>query len=157
MPTHITALRAAAVATALLLGSWSAAEEMDVESVVAGRQANLRDLGAAYKSLNDELKRSSPTLPLLRQYSRQIDELARQQHFWFPAGSGPQPGIDTKAKAEIWTKIAQFDEARTSLEREAAKLLQVTASNDVAAIKARQRAVGKTCEGCHKQFREKED
>jgi cytochrome c556 len=137
--------------------SHAAEDEVDVAAVVEGRQSNLRDLGAAFKGMTDELKRSSPTAPLLLQYARQIDDLSKQQHFWFPPGTGPQPDIDTKAKAEIWAKPAQFAEAQKNFEREAAKLLQVSSANDMTAIRTQHRTVAKTCEGCHREFREKED
>jgi cytochrome c556 len=133
------------------------AQDADVSVVVEGRQSNLRDLGAAFKAIGDELKKSSPAMPYMRQYARQINDFAQQQHFWFPAGSGPQPDIKTHAKSEIWSQPAQFSQAQTDFSREAARLVEVLASNDVAAVKTQYRVVGKTCEGCHKVFREKID
>jgi len=32
-------------------------EDVDVKAVIEGRQANLRDLGAAFKAITDELKK----------------------------------------------------------------------------------------------------
>jgi len=132
-------------------------EEVDVAVIVEGRQSNLRDLGAAFKAINDELKKSSPLLPVIQQYARQIDDLAKQQRFWFPPGSGPQPGVDTKAKPEIWTRSDDFGTAQAALTREAATMLQTAEGKDIAAIKQQQRALGKTCEGCHRPFRVEED
>jgi cytochrome c556 len=149
-----------AVAGALLmlaLSVASLAQDANVAATVEGRQSNLRDLGAAFKGINDELKRSEPSLPLIRQYAAQIDDLAKQQRFWFPLGSGPQPDIKTKAKPDIWSRAGEFSQVQADFVREAEKLREAAAGNDLAALKVQQRVLGKTCEACHKQFREKED
>lgn len=144
---------------AVLLGGMAAnftghAEEMDPQVVIEGRQANLRDLGAAFKAISDELKKPAPALPVIRQYAGQIDSLAQQQRFWFPAGSGPESEIETEAKPEIWTRGKEFAHAQRALINEAARLRQVAAASDIEAIKSQYRAVGKTCKGCHNAFRE---
>ncbi len=132
------------------------AEEMDPQVVIEGRQANLRDLGAAFKAISDELKKPAPALPVIRQYASQIDSLAQQQRFWFPAGSGPESEIETEAKPEIWTRAKEFADAQDALTSEAARLRQVAAASDIEAIKSQYRAVGKTCKACHNAFREEE-
>ncbi len=70
----------------------------------------------------------------------------------FPEGSGEG---DTKAKAEIWQDRAKFDAAlESSLEK--SKALAVAAGGgDMAAIGGALGALGKTCGGCHKAFRQK--
>jgi cytochrome c556 len=132
-------------------------EDFDPQIVIEGRQANLRDLGGAFKNISDELKKSQPVLAVVRQYARQIDDLAKQQKFWYPHGSGPDSEIETAAKQEIWTQPKKFAEAQTAMTTAAASLLQVTAGNDVAAIRKQQQALGRTCKGCHDAFREEED
>jgi cytochrome c556 len=147
-----------AIAAAILtLSAVSIAQDADVAAVVEGRQSNLRDLGAAFKGINDELKKSEPSMPLIKQYATQIDDLAKQQRFWFPAGSGPQPDIKTKAKQQIWTRASDFSQAQSDFVREAGKLREAAAGSDLSALRPQQRVLGKTCEACHKQFREKED
>jgi len=136
---------------------WSArADDMDPQVVIEGRQANLRDLGAAFKAITDELKKSAPSLPVIRQYAGQIDALAQQQRFWFPRGSGPESEIETDAKPEIWARTKEFADAELALVTEAARFRDIARGSDIDAIKTQHRAVGKTCKGCHDAFREEE-
>lgn len=132
-------------------------DELDPQPVIEGRQAGLRDIGAAFKAITDELKKSTPSLPVIRQYARQIDDLAKQQKFWFPPGTGPEADIETAAKPDIWKRPAEFKAGQTLMTNQAAKLAQVAAGNDVGAIKAQWQALGNTCKGCHDKFREEDD
>lgn len=139
--------------TALVLAD----EDFDPEPIIQGRQAGLRDIGAAFKGIGDELKASSPSLASIRYNARQIEELAKQQPFWFPAGSGPESEIDTQAKPEIWRSGGEFKAAQDAMNEHARKLVQVAAGGDVGAIRAQWRELGGTCKSCHDRFREKED
>ncbi len=105
------------VCTAVWSSGLARADEMDPQVVIEGRQANLRDLGAAFKAITDELKKSAPSLAVIRQYAGQVDALAQQQRFWFPRGSGPESEIETDAKPEIWsrTKNSRMRNSRWSL------------------------------------------
>jgi cytochrome c556 len=132
-------------------------DEVDPQPIIEGRQSALRDIGGAFKGINDELKKSSPLLPVIRQYARQIDDLSKQQKFWFPIGTGPETEIEMQAKAEIWKKPAEFKAGQVAMSEQAAKLAKVADGNDVGAIKAQWQALGKTCKGCHDQFREEDD
>ena len=144
------------VCTAVWSSGLARADEMDPQVVIEGRQANLRDLGAAFKAITDELKKSAPSLAIIRQYAGQVDALAQQQRFWFPRGSGPESEIETDAKPEIWSRTKEFADAQLALVTEAARLRDVAGGNDLEAIKSQQRAVAKTCKGCHEAFREEE-
>lgn len=151
---RVCVLAAVALATGTL--SVAATDEMTPEDAIAARQSGLHDLGGAFKGVNDELKKANPSLTLLRQYVQQIDQAAKSQQFWFPRGSGPEAGIETKAKPDIWQRPEEFAKARDAFLAAAAKLVQVAGASDVDAIKAQTRAVGQTCKGCHDPFREQE-
>lgn len=139
------------------IGAVVAQEEFDPQPVIEGRQAALRDIGAAFKNINDELKRSQPSIPLIRQNANQIDDLVKQQRFWFVAGTGPETEIEMKAKALIWTQPADFKAGQAALTEQAAKLAKVSAGQDLAAIKAQTQALGRTCKSCHDKYREEDD
>jgi cytochrome c556 len=132
-------------------------DDFDPEPVIEGRQSALRDIGGAFKGINDELKKSSPVLAVIRQYSQQIEDLSKQQKFWFPPGTGPETEIEMQAKPEIWKKPAEFKKGQDAMSEQAAKLTKVAAGSDVGAIKSQWQALGKTCKGCHDQFREEDD
>lgn len=148
--------RVAMFAAMLVVALSGNAEEGDVKAVIEGRQANLRDLGAAFKAIADELKKSAPSLALIRHNAEQVDALAQQQRFWFPPGSGPESDIETSAKPEIWTRPREFVDAQQAFSKEAARLREVASASDIEALKTQYRAVGKTCKGCHDTFREEE-
>lgn len=141
---------------ALMFGS-ALGQERSAEDVIKGRQSNLHDLGSAYKSLVDELKKSKPILFLVQQYIEQIGALAKQRTYWFPKGSGPESGIDTKAKAIIWADPTDFSLKMQGLGVEVDKLLALQSSTDVAAISNQVRQLGEACKACHDKFREPED
>jgi len=137
-------------------GGVVADEDFDPQPVIEGRQSALRDIGAAFKGITDELKKTAPSLPQMRHYARQIDDLAKQQTFWFPSGTGPESDFETAAKPEIWQQPAQFKAAQAAFGEQVAKLVSVAAANDVAAIRNQWQALGKTCRDCHDKFREKD-
>jgi cytochrome c556 len=62
---------------------------------------------------------------------------------------------DTKAKPEVFAEMDKFKGGIEKLNTETAKLAQVAAAGDLGAIKAQFGEVGKTCKGCHDNFRAK--
>lgn len=144
------------IAAVVLCAGIAAEEEFDPEPIIEGRQAGLRDIGSAFKNIGDQLKSSSPSLATISSNARQIEELARQQQFWFPAGTGPESDIETLAKPEIWQSPAEFQKLQQAFDEHARKLVQVAAAGSVPAIQAQWRELGKTCKSCHDQFREEE-
>lgn len=135
---------------ALLVASPLVAAPADV---VASRIAGLRELGAAYKNVNDQLKSGTPQMFLVQLSARQIREKSRDQYGWFPAGSGPQPGIKTRAKPDIWAQPAQFKAAQDAFAAQANAFYQAAASGDAARIGTQARQLGQSCAACHRQFR----
>lgn len=132
-------------------------EDLDPKAVIEARQSALRDIGAAFKAIGDELKKATPSLPSVRQHAKQIDDLSRRQGSWFPAETGPDSDVITAAKAEIWQQPAQFKAQQAEFAAQASKLAKTAAGSDAAAIKAQWLALGKTCKGCHEGFREEDD
>ena len=124
--------------------------------VVKMRLEGLRQLGAAFKNVNDELKSSAPNAYLLELFARQIRDAAKEQYNWFPAGSGPQPGIKTGAKPEIWEKPADFKAAQDAFAAQAASFMEVVSSKDVEKIRAQTKPLSQSCGGCHRTFRTEE-
>ena len=61
---------------------------------------------------------------------------------------------DTDAKAEIWADWDKFEGGMQKLENGTAKLAEVAAGGDEMAMKKQLGEVGKTCKGCHDNFRE---
>ena len=57
------------------------------------------------------------------------------------------------ASAKIWTDRAKFDEKAKAMQDEVAKLVAAAQANNLDTLKPAFGAVGKTCKGCHDDFR----
>jgi cytochrome c556 len=118
---------------------------------IRARIAGFRQIGAAYKAVTDGLRASD--LAKVRQAAGQLGGLAHGLYGWFPRGSGPQPGVKTAAKPEIWTRAPQFRAAQDGFARQVQAFQRVAAGNDINAIRAESRKLGGTCKGCHDSFK----
>jgi cytochrome c556 len=120
---------------------------------VTARQAGYRALGAAFKGVNDQLRSGAPQGAVLKDAAGKIQATAKTQYGWFPAGSGPAPGLKTAARPEIWSQPAQFKAAQDAFAAQSGAFARAVASGDVGAITAASKQLGATCGGCHRSFR----
>lgn len=121
-------------------------------TVVATRQANYKKMGAAMKTLKDELQGSADKGKMVAA-ARTIATTMRVQSKLFPSGSGPSSGVKTDALPAIWTNRAAFNADMQKSIAEADKLVSIAGSGNSSAIIAQFKATGATCGGCHRQFR----
>jgi cytochrome c556 len=147
--------------TAIALGVGLAVAAGGATAQVAGAKAaharheGFEQMGKAFKTLNDELKRGKPNLAKIRASTQTMQDLSAKVPTWFPAGSGPQPGVKTHAKGEIWSDPAGFQAALKPLAPATAKLNAAARAGDLAAVRAGIKEAGAACGGCHDKFREK--
>lgn len=98
-----------ALATLGLAASYAAyAATPAVTNAIKARQASYKEIGGAFKSINDELKSGSPDMNSVRPLARDIATRAALLPKYFPKGSGSESGIKTRAKPEIWKDNAAF-------------------------------------------------
>ncbi|GAB4217096.1 MAG: cytochrome c [Rhodoferax sp.] len=72
------------------------------------------------------------------------------------AAFGPQTDVgETRAKPEIWSQRAKFDEIAQKLQTELGKLNAAARTGKLDAIKVAVNGVGATCKSCHDDFRSK--
>jgi cytochrome c556 len=71
---------------------------------------------------------------------------------WAAFGDGTDKG-ETKAKPEIWTNKAKFNEYAEKSQAELAKLSAAAKTGNLESIKAAVGAVGGSCKTCHDAFR----
>ncbi len=125
--------------------------------VVKTRQRSLKALGAAFKTIRDELRGDSPDTAKIRGAAIDVTRAAGAIGHWFPAGTGPDSGVKTDAKTEVWTDAAGFAAARDTFIREANKWAQLGNVADVAAWKEGVASLGQSCKGCHDKYRVKKE
>lgn len=123
----------------------------DVAAFMKARHENYEMLGANMKVLQDNFRSETPDMTAANAAAVNVKAFADAMGDWFPAGTGPDSGIESEAKANIWTDRATFDAAHAKLKDEAAKL---AAATDAAAFKAQFPATGGSCKNCHDTFRE---
>lgn len=146
-------LSTAVMAGVLLAAAGTAYAQLSPKDVVGARVNGYRETGAAYKTINDQLKAETPAKIMLRLGAKRIVQTAQEQYKWFPAGSGPDAGVKTKVKAAVWSEPAAFKAAQDKFQQQALLMSQAVDRGDVAEMKKQARALGQTCSGCHDKFR----
>lgn len=72
------------------------------------------------------------------------------------AAFGPETDLgETKAKPEIWSNKAKFDDYAKKMQTEMSKLAVAAKSGKLDGIKLAVNATGETCKACHDDFRSK--
>src|SRR5579863_3967068 len=114
----------------LMAAAGAASADFGPKEAVDARHNAYRETGAAFKTINDELKSGVLIKVLLVPAARTIAATARDQYSWFPVGSGPESGAKTKAKPEIWSDAANFREAQDRFQKEAGLMVSVVETGD---------------------------
>jgi cytochrome c556 len=150
-----SAVFATLLAPALALVAAQASEPGNVKELQKARHDHYHKLGDSFKVIRDQIKTDKPDVAAIKSAAKVVNDAAMTQEKWFPAGSGPEAG-KTQAKAEIWSKPAEFKTAMNNFAVAAPKLQTAANSGDVAAIKTAFADTGKACKGCHETFRAEE-
>jgi len=150
-------LRVVVAAVAVACASAAIAQSSSPADTIRARQQGLKDMGASFKAVRDQLRVSTPDMAAIKAAGENIKKTADAMATWFPKGTGTEAGIKTAAKPEIWTDEAAFNRARTNLVAAATKFAELTNAGDKAAIGAGVGALGGACKGCHDKYRVKED
>ncbi|MDO7843200.1 c-type cytochrome [Sphingomonas immobilis] len=136
-----------------LAGSATAAPAGDV---VAARQGHYKELGKAFKAINEQIKAATPDLAVISANARTVTQIGQQQHRenWFPKGTEAGKGLQTAAKPSIWTAAADFKAKRIAFAKATAGYAGIAAKGDIEAIKAATAGVGANCKSCHETYRD---
>jgi cytochrome c556 len=153
----LSAMIIAAGSVTFAQGQSPLSSQGEAAAVVKARQQRFKALGAAFKVVRDELKTDSPDAAKIRAASADITQAAGAIDDWFPNGSGPDSGVKTDARPEVWTDPAGFFTAREAFVREANKWAQLGINTDVSAWKEGAASLGQSCKGCHDHYRVKKE
>jgi cytochrome c556 len=146
----ITKNALAALAASIAVTS-AAAQNMKPEDQIEVRQAAYTLMGYSFGSIAQMAQGKRPySKDDAVKYADLLAQVATVPQGFF--GEGTDKG-DTRAKPEIWTKRAEFDEKMKKMLAEVAKLHEVTRTGDFEALKVQAKATGGTCGACHDEFR----
>jgi cytochrome c556 len=147
---------ATAVVVALALGvaAGAAFAQAKPEQLVKQRQAVMTLQGKYFGPMAAMAQGKAPyNADVVKRNAAYLDNLSRMAWDGFDASTK-----DTKSAAlpAIYEHTDKFKEAASRLENETHKLWEVSQRGDEAAVKAQIGAVGKSCGGCHNDFRQKQ-
>lgn len=141
-------LRKTAVFCALAC-SLFAAGSVVAQDPIAARKDGFKAAKEAMGKIKSTLE-SGGDLSVVQVSAAKLAEVSMAAGALFPPGSDKG---DTKAKASIWSNADDFKAKLTAFQTESAKLVQVAATGDAAAVKKQFGAVGGTCKGCHDNYK----
>lgn len=148
---NAAAARANAAAPVDPLGAAPATKEAALH-LMHERHEGMEDIGKAFKLIGGEMKSDAPDLAKVRPAAARIAELAAKSPGWFPPGTGPDVG-KTRALPAIWEKPQDFAAKDREFLKAAQEFNAALQGQDLAAIRAAHATLGKTCKGCHDDYR----
>ena len=125
----------------------------DSKGIIKYRQNVMKSTAGHMGAIVDILKNGLPLEAHVSDHARSMLQNSRMTLSMFPKGSGKGR---TKSKQAIWENWSEFESAANNFERESAKLAEVAESGDMEALSKQVRTTGKTCSGCHRNFRKRD-
>ena len=137
----------------LLIFFYGTSSFADSHGIIKYRQNVMKSTAGHMGAIVDILKNGLPLEAHVSDHARSMLQNSRMTLSMFPKGSGKGR---TKSKQAIWENWSEFESAAKNFERESAKLAEVAESGDMDALAKQVRATGKTCGGCHRNFRKRD-
>ena len=141
-----------AVSMLLLIVFYVSLSFADSHGIIKYRQNVMKSTAGHMGAIVDILKNRLPLEAHIVDHARSMLQISRMILLMFPEGSGKGR---TRSKQAIWENWSEFESAANDFERESAKLSKVAESGDMEALAKQVRATGKTCSGCHRNFRKR--
>jgi len=145
---------AAGVVIALGAMGGAALAQVKPEILVKQRQSAMTLIGKYFGPLGGMAQGKVPFDAKIVQ--RNADYLATLSQMPWDGFNPSTKGEKTRALPAVYENTGKFKEAAERLQSEVTKLQSVAKGGDEAATKAQIGAVGKSCAGCHDNFREKQ-
>jgi len=127
---------------------------IDAQATVKARQSAFMLSAGTFGAMKGAIDSGAEVKPLTFG-ARALARWARTLPSMFPAGTGAEAGVPTKAKPMIWSDRATFEARAADYAAAADKLAQLAEAGDKAGFAAQWNEVRQTCSGCHDTFREK--
>jgi cytochrome c556 len=142
----------AAVVGLLCVGGAANAQGEGPDGIIKGRQAAMMLSGVAMGAMKSAMDAGQP--PASQRFNSRA--LARWSHAvpgMFPAGTGPEAGVPTNAKPEVWSDRAGFEASAADYAAAADRLAELAAGEDAAAFAAQWTTVRQSCQACHDVYK----
>ena len=136
----------------LLIFVYGTVSFADSHGIIKYRQNVMKSVSGHMGAIVDILKNGLPLKDHIVDHALSMQQISRMTLSMFPEGSGKGR---TKSKKVIWEKWSEFESAAGDFERESIKLVEVAQSGYMEALSKQVRATGKTCSGCHRNFRKR--
>ena len=137
---------------AILVGANAQAGEP--ENYIKYRQAVMKAIGGHTGAASQIVRGKVAPEGALAMHAKALADLSTNITQLFPEGSDFG---ETKAKEVIWEQWDKFEKAAVASKQATAAFSEAAASGDAERISAAFKDVGKSCKGCHKDFRQKDD
>ncbi len=121
--------------------------------LIRNRQASYKQIQAAFRVLFQQNQAGEPSIQEIRPHAATIARLAPQVNGWFPAGTGPETGVPTRAKAELWANRQDFMGRAAAFVVGARGPDAAAQGGDVGAFRAPFPALRQACADCHERYR----
>lgn len=157
MQTQRSSSAPTTVAAFLVIGAFltaGAAQAADDQAYVDYRQKIMVAVGANMGAIGDILKNQ---LPFTSHIEDHASALADSAKLMAPAFEHSVVDGATDALPSIWNDWDEFVQAIAKFEQAAQDLEKAAGTGDMAAIGGATKALGKTCGGCHRNFRKKKE
>jgi len=130
-----------------------AAADLDPKAVITDRQATMKGFAEKTKVIKAYADGTGDQAAAL-DAAKAIQDTAPRIPSFFPVGTGPEAGVPTHAKAEIWADRERFEGTAQRLAGQAQSLVAAIQSGDQSGAKEGLAAVGRVgCGACHDNFR----
>jgi cytochrome c556 len=139
---------------AALIASTANVQAEEPENYIKYRQAMMKAIGGHSGAASQIVRGKVAPEGDLLMHALALADLSRNITRLFPEGSDFG---ETKAKQEIWDQWSKFEQASEDAKRATADFAAAAAGGDQEQIAKAFKDVGKSCKGCHKDFREKDD
>lgn len=136
----------------LCVGGAANAQGEGPDGVVKGRQAGMMLSGVAMGAIKSAI--DAGQAPSTQRFnSRALSRWAHAVPGMFPAGSGPESGVETHARAEVWSDRTGFEEKAAAYAAAADRLAELAGGEDAAAFSAQWTVVRSSCQSCHDAYK----
>jgi cytochrome c556 len=124
------------------------------EDAIRYRQAGYVIMGNQMGRIFNQLKADKPDIAAIQRSAAIIDFVSQLPGEGYVPGSEKGGNPPTRAKPEIFTDPKVRDIGR-AMRQEVVKLVDVSKTGDIAAIRTQFQATVKSCDSCHDNYRNK--